>query len=140
MRAGLLLVAVECALAALYRYGPSRREPKWRWITWGSGLAAVVWIVMSVLFSWYAANFGSYNATYGSLGAIMGFMIWLWLSTIVVLLGAEINAETEHQQRATPLVERQSRSAQGGLSWRIRSGRRNTNTASGAPYGGSRLL
>ena len=57
-------------------------------------MAAVVWIIMSVLFSWYAANFGSYNATYGSLGAIMGFMIWLWLSTIVVLLGAEINAET----------------------------------------------
>ena len=93
----LLLVVVECALAALYRYGPSRREPKWRWITWGSGLAAVVWIVMSVLLSWHAANFGSYNVTYGSLGAIIGFMIWLWLSTIVVLLGAEINAETEHQ-------------------------------------------
>jgi len=93
----LLLVVVGCALAALYRYGPSRREPKWRWITWGSGLAAVVWIVMSVLFFWYASNFGSYNVTYGSLGAIIGFMIWLWLSTIVVLLGAEINAETEHQ-------------------------------------------
>jgi membrane protein len=57
----------------------------------------VAWIALSVLFSWYAANFGSYNATYGSLGAIMGFMVWLWLSTIVVLLGAEIDAEMEHR-------------------------------------------
>jgi membrane protein len=93
----VLLVVVGFALAALYRYGPSRREPKWRRISWGSGSAAVVWIVMSVLFSWYAANFGNYNATYGSLGAVIGFMIWMWLSIIVVLLGAEINAEMEHQ-------------------------------------------
>jgi len=90
---GLLALAI----AVLYRYGPSRSEPKWRWISWGSGLATVAWIVMSVLFSWYAANFGSYNATYGSLGAVIGFMMWLWLSTIVVLIGAEINAEMEHQ-------------------------------------------
>jgi membrane protein len=66
-------------------------------VTWGSALAAAVWIGGSLLFSWYVANFGAYNATYGSLGAVIGFLIWMWLSTIVVLVGAEINAETEHQ-------------------------------------------
>ena len=93
----VLLVVVAVALAALYRFGPSRREPKWRWLSYGSAFAAVVWIAMSVLFSWYATNFGSYNATYGSLGAVIGFMVWMWLSTIVILIGAEINAEMEHQ-------------------------------------------
>jgi membrane protein len=92
-----LLIVVSVALAVLYRYGPSREKPQWRWITWGSGLAAVSWMVVSILFSWYAENFGSYNKTYGSLGAIIAFMFWIWLSIIVVLIGAELNAETEHQ-------------------------------------------
>ena len=92
-----LLIVVSVALAVLYRYGPSREKPQWRWITWGSGLAAVSWLVVSILFSWYAENFGSYNKTYGSLGAIIAFMFWIWLSIIVVLIGAELNAETEHQ-------------------------------------------
>jgi membrane protein len=86
-------------LAVLYRYGPSRDEPKWRWITPGSILAGVGWIVFSLLFSWYVANFGSYNETYGSLGAVIGFMTWVWLSTTIVLVGAELNAETEHQTK-----------------------------------------
>src|SRR6266550_471599 len=92
-----LLIVVTLALAFLYRYGPSREKPQWRWITWGSAGAAVSWLVVSILFSWYAENFGSYNETYGSLGAIIAFMFWIWLSIIVVLLGAELNAETEHQ-------------------------------------------
>ena len=92
-----LLIIVTLALALLYRYGPSREKPQWRWITWGSAVAAVSWVVVSILFSWYAENFGSYNRTYGSLGAIIAFMIWIWLSIIVVLIGAELNAETEHQ-------------------------------------------
>jgi membrane protein len=92
-----MLVVVMFGLSYLYRYGPSRAEPKWRWITWGSGFAALAWLVVSLLFTWYAAHFGSYNKTYGSLGAIVGFMVWIWLSNIVILLGAEINAETEHQ-------------------------------------------
>jgi membrane protein len=96
----ILLVAIAVALAVLYRYGPSRDTPKWRWITWGSGFASVAWIVASALFSWYAASFGSYNATYGSLGAVIGFMTWIWISAIVMLLGAELNAETEHQTAA----------------------------------------
>jgi membrane protein len=92
-----LLIVVSVALAVLYRYGPSREKPQWRWITWGSAVAAVSWLVVSILFSWYAENFGSYNKTYGSLGAIIAFMFWIWLSIIVVLIGAELNAETEHQ-------------------------------------------
>ena len=92
-----LLVVVAWALALIYRYGPSREKPRWRWISWGSALAAVCWIGVSILFSWYAENFGSYNKTYGSLGAIIAFMFWIWLSIIVVLIGGEINAETEHQ-------------------------------------------
>jgi membrane protein len=92
-----LFVVVAFGLAVLYRYGPSRAEPRWRWITWGGALAALLWLAASVLFSWYAANFGNYNKTYGSLGAIIGFMVWMWLSTIVILLGAEIDAEMEHQ-------------------------------------------
>lgn len=92
-----LLAGVVFALAVLYRFGPSRDEPKWRWVTWGSGIAAILWVAGSILFSWYAENFGSYNETYGSLGAVVGFMTWIWLSTTVILIGAELNAELEHQ-------------------------------------------
>ena len=105
----ILFVVVALVLALIYRFGPCRPHPQWRWITWGSAFASFAWIALSVLFSWYAANFGSYNATYGSLGAIMGFMVWLWLSTIVVLLGAEIDAEME--QREGPLTLRKGRLA-----------------------------
>jgi membrane protein len=94
-----LLIVVMFGLALIYRFGPSRAKPKWRWITYGSAFAAVAWLVLSLLFTWYAAHFGSYNKTYGSLGAVIGFMIWIWLSVIVVLIGAEINAETERQAR-----------------------------------------
>jgi membrane protein len=92
-----LFIVVTFALAVLYRYGPSREKARWRWLTWGSVFAAVGWLVVSILFSWYAENFGNYNKTYGSLGAIIAFMFWLWLSIIVVLVGGELNAETEHQ-------------------------------------------
>lgn len=92
-----LLAGVVFGLALLYRYGPSRDEAQWRWITPGSTIAAIFWLAASMLFSWYVANFGSYNETYGSLGAAIGFMTWIWLSTIIVLVGAEINAEMEHQ-------------------------------------------
>ena len=93
----ILFALVTLALAVLYKYGPSRTEPRWRWITWGSVSAAVVWLAASALFSWYVASFGSYNKTYGSLGAIIGFMTWIWISIIVVLVGAKLNAEMEHQ-------------------------------------------
>ena len=93
-----LLLAVLClVLALLYRFGPSRRSAKWRWISPGSLTAGILWILVSALFSWYLANFGNYNETYGTLGATIVFMMWLWISAIIVLLGAELNAELEHQ-------------------------------------------
>jgi membrane protein len=85
------------ALAAIYRYGPSRREARWQWLSVGSVAAAIGWLIGSVLFSWYIAHFGAYNATYGSLGAAVGMMMWMWISAIVILLGGELNAEIEHQ-------------------------------------------
>jgi membrane protein len=97
LRWPLLYLVILFALTCLYRYGPSRTHPQWRWVTWGSAIAGGIWIVGSLLLSWYVANFGTYNATYGSLGAVIGFMVWMWLSTIVVLMGGEINAEMEHQ-------------------------------------------
>jgi membrane protein len=92
-----MFVSLALALTCIYRFGPSRETPRWRWITWGSAAAAIFWLIASVLFSWYAANFGTFNETYGSLGAAIGFMTWLWISAIVILLGAELNAEMEHQ-------------------------------------------
>lgn len=97
LRWPVLLVVVALGLSAIYRTGPSRENAKWRWLTWGAAFAAVMWVAFSILFSWYVQNFGSYDETYGSLGAAIGFMTWIWISTMVVLLGAEINAELEHQ-------------------------------------------
>jgi membrane protein len=93
----VLLLVLLIGLAVLYRYGPDRRAARWQWVTVGSVSAAVTWIVASFLFSWYLSNFANYNATYGSLGAAVGVMVWLWISTTVMLLGAELNAELEHQ-------------------------------------------
>lgn len=93
----LLAIFILLALSVLYRFGPSRQQPKWRWVTWGSVVAALLWMIMSVGFSWYVSGFGSYDRTYGALGAIIAFMTWIWLSTTVILLGGELNAEMEHQ-------------------------------------------
>jgi len=84
-------------LSLLYRFGPSRRDAQWRWVSVGSALAAFGWLAVSAAFSWYLSKFADYNATYGSLGAVIGLMMWLWLSTTVILVGAELNAEIEHQ-------------------------------------------
>ena len=92
-----LLGVVGLGLSLIYRYGPSRREAKWRWVTWGAGAAALLWVAASALFSWYVASFDSYNRTYGSLGAGVGFMTWIWLSIVIVLLGAELDSEMERQ-------------------------------------------
>jgi len=92
-----LFVLIILGLAVLYRYGPSRRVAKWRWISIGSVTAAIIWLAASSLFSWYLGNFANYDATYGALGAVVGMMVWMWLSTIVVLVGAELNSEIEHQ-------------------------------------------
>ncbi len=95
LRWPLLLGAIGLLLAVMFRFGPCRTKVVWRWISWGSGFAAVGWLLVSVLFSWYVSNFGNYNATYGSLGALVGFMTWIWISSLVVLVGAQLDAELE---------------------------------------------
>lgn len=110
----LMMVILSLGIAALYRWGPSRAQAKWRWLSIGSVVAVIGIVVISVLFSWYAANFGNYNATYGSLGALIGLMTWIWLTVTMLLIGAELNAEMEHQtavdstvgERHKPLGER----------------------------------
>ena len=93
----ILAVTIMLALAVFYRYAPDRREPQWRWVTWGSAMATVVWLLGSLGFSVYVSNFGSYNETYGSVGAVVVLLLWFNLTSYVVLLGAELNAEIEHQ-------------------------------------------
>src|ERR1043165_2298969 len=92
-----LLVLVMFGLALLYRFGPSRRDAKWRWVTPGGIFASFAWLAISALFSLYLSKFTDYNATYGSLGAVIGLMMWIWLSVSAILIGAELNAEMEHQ-------------------------------------------
>jgi uncharacterized BrkB/YihY/UPF0761 family membrane protein len=95
-----LAILLLLALAVLYRFAPSRRTPKWRWISVGSVVATLTWMAASALLSYYLSNFGHYDATYGSLGAAIALMIWMWMSTIVILFGAELNSEIEHQTTA----------------------------------------
>ncbi len=95
----ILVFAAELAFAVIYRFGPDRRHPRWRWISWGSAVACLLWLLVSAAFSWYAANFGHFNATYGSLGAVIGLMTWLWLSFAIVLVGAQIDAVLDHRDR-----------------------------------------
>jgi membrane protein len=104
-----LAVLLLLALALLYRFGPDHITPRWHWITPGAAFAAFAWIAGSVLLSWYLANFADYNATYGSLGAAIGLMTWMWMSAIVVLMGAELNAELDRAAAdAEELAERSS--------------------------------
>ena len=97
LRWPVMFALVVLGLSVLYRHGPSRRHAKWRWVSVGSVFAALSWIALSVAFSWYLSKFADYNATYGSLGAVIGLMMWMWISTAVVLIGAELNSEIEHQ-------------------------------------------
>ena len=97
LRWPLALVVVTVLFSVLYQFGPARPETDWRWITPGGVLAALGWMVMSGLSTWYVGNFGHYDNTYGSLGAIVGFLTWIWLSLMVVMFGAELNNEIEKQ-------------------------------------------
>jgi membrane protein len=90
---GLLVVG----LAVLYRYSPDRDQPKWSWVSWGSGIATLLWVLATIGFSIYATFFGNYNKTYGALAGVIILMFWLFLSAYVVLLGAELNTEMELQ-------------------------------------------
>lgn len=97
LRWPVMLALLAGGLSLVYRFGPSREQARWVWLTPGSLFAAVMWVAASLAFSFYVANFGHYNATYGSLGAVIGFLTWLWYSTTIVLVGAELNSEVEHQ-------------------------------------------
>ncbi|MFW5824952.1 MAG: YihY/virulence factor BrkB family protein [Marinobacter sp.] len=91
---GLLVVM---ALAVMYRFAPDRRYARWRWLTPGAVLSVILWLIASGLFSWYVSNFGNYNETYGSLGAVVILLLWFYLTAYAFLLGAELNSEMEHQ-------------------------------------------
>jgi len=93
----LILGVAVTLFSVVYRFGPSRQQARWRWVTWGGALAAIAWLGGSAAFSAYVGNFAHYDKTYGSLGAFVGFMMWLWFSILVILLGAELNSEIEHQ-------------------------------------------
>jgi len=93
----VLLVIVMIGLATLYRFGPSRDSARWEWVSPGAVFACVAWLLGSLLFSWYVSNFQDYNKTYGTLGAVIALLMWMWLSAVIILLGAELNSETERQ-------------------------------------------
>jgi membrane protein len=97
----LLFLILWGALGLLYRFGRSREHPRWEWRNAGTLAAALLWIAGSSLLSWYLSNFANYNATYGSLGAAIGLMMWMWMSAIIVLWGAELNSEIERQMDTT---------------------------------------
>lgn len=93
----VLIVLFMAALAVAFRYAPSRDEPKWRWVSVGAVLGGVLWILASALFSFYAGHFASYDKSYGSLAGVVLLMMWLYVSALVVLISAQVNAEMEHQ-------------------------------------------
>ncbi len=109
MSAPVAIIVALFMLAMLYRFGPATKKPEWRWVTPGSIFAVISLIISSSAFAYYAAHFGSYNETYGALGAVIGFMTWLWISSIVVMVGAEVNAEVERQANGdTPAADKSS--------------------------------
>jgi membrane protein len=114
----LLVGGFLAALAVLYRYGPSRNEARWRWVTPGAIVAAVLWLLGSAAFSFYVSKFASYDKTYGPLGAVVVFLMWLYISALTVLVGAEVNSELERQTKRDttegpekPLGDRRANSA-----------------------------
>lgn len=95
----LLAGIVMGALAVLYRYAPCREKPKWEWVSWGAGVATLLWVIGSSAFAIYANDYSSYNQTYGSLGAAVILLMWVWLTAFIVMLGAELNSELERQTK-----------------------------------------
>ena len=92
-----VFVFAACAFSMLYRFGPSRRHARWRWVAFGGVVAALAWLGGALVFSWYVNNIANFGMTYGSIGAVIAYMLWVWVSVTVVLVGAELNAEVEHQ-------------------------------------------
>ncbi|UIK06478.1 YihY/virulence factor BrkB family protein [Neorhizobium galegae] len=93
----VMMLFVTGGIMMLYRFGPSREPARLKWLTWGAAFSTVAWLAASIAVSYYLGNIADYNATYGTLGALIGFMVWTWISVIIVVVGAEINAELEHQ-------------------------------------------
>ncbi|MCQ1569752.1 YihY/virulence factor BrkB family protein [Neorhizobium galegae] len=93
----VMMLFVTGGIMMLYRFGPSREPARLKWLTWGAAFSTVAWLAASIAVSYYLGNIADYNATYGTLGALIGFMVWTWISVIIVIVGAEINAELEHQ-------------------------------------------
>jgi membrane protein len=111
----ILAGIVALALAIVYRYAPDRAEPKWQWISWGSIAATALWILGSIAFTTYVSQVGSYDKTYGSLGAVIILLLWFYLTAYVILAGAELNAEIERQTtRAKQDPVRRARSIRNG--------------------------
>ena len=92
-----LVVFVLVALGVIYRFAPDRDDPKLKWVGLGSGVATLLWIIGSAAFSLYVSNFGKYGETYGALAGVVILLLWLWLTSLIILVGAEINSETEQQ-------------------------------------------
>jgi len=97
LRWPILLTIVLVGVGVIYRFAPSRAPARFRWITWGAIFSTVAWFITSLAFSFYLDHFANYNATYGTLGALIGFMVWIWISIVILIIGAELNAELEHQ-------------------------------------------
>ncbi|MBA2638223.1 MAG: YihY/virulence factor BrkB family protein [Solirubrobacterales bacterium] len=95
----VMLVVIMGIIAALYYVSPNVRHPRFAWISPGSVVAVLVWIVASLLFAFYVGNFGSYNATYGALAGVIVFLLWLWITNVALLFGAELNAEVERSRQ-----------------------------------------
>jgi membrane protein len=101
----VLALAGMFGLAVIYRFGPDRRDAKWRWVSPGAAFATGAWLLLSALFSFYVSSFGRFNETYGALGTAIVLMLWLFLTCFLALLGAVINAEAEHQTTVDSTVE-----------------------------------
>jgi len=97
LRWPVLMIVGMTIIAAIYRYGPSRDKPEWKWVSWGAAVATILWLIASSLFSLYVSSFGNYNETYGSLGAVVVLMMWLYLTSFLILIGAELDTELELQ-------------------------------------------
>jgi len=116
------VVAVGFGLAAVYRYAPNRPDAPWVWISPGSATATLLWLVASLGFGFYVSNFGNYNATYGSLGGVVVFLTWLYLSAYIVLIGGEMNSELERQQAAEAGAPAREYPSLGAASGETRAG------------------
>lgn len=106
VRWSIAITVLLAGVGVLYRYGPNRRPARIQWLSFGAILAVVSWALVSVGFSYYVANFGNYNQVYGSIGAVIAMLVWLWISSFLVLLGASLNAQIELRTRPDSTIGR----------------------------------